>query len=297
VDTIVSIFTPTYNRANTINRLFNSLLNQTSLSFEWIIVDDGSKDNTKEVIQCMIESNKLFTIKYIYQENGGKHRAINTGLENASGKYFFIVDSDDYLTNDSIERVLFWFNSIENKSKFAGIGGLKGYSKAQIVGKTFKNGIHLDATSLERRSLGILGDKAEVFITDVFRKYRFPEFPSEKFVSEAIVWNRMASDGLQIRWFNEIIYISEEYRDDGLTSLGMKKFIDNWEGYSFYVKQELELRKGILRRLNLLLIYAKMSKIKGVNINDSIKKLNCNSILFRFSYLFCELYNKLMKTV
>ena len=97
----ITVFTPTYNRAYTLERLYKSLLNQTSYDFEWLIVDDGSTDNTSELIKSF-QNNQLFDVRYYKQGNGGKHVAINKGVELAEGELFFIVDSDDYLTDDAI---------------------------------------------------------------------------------------------------------------------------------------------------------------------------------------------------
>ena len=294
----ITVFTATYNRADTIKRLYDSLLNQSIKSFEWIIVDDGSVDNTKEMIEQWMEiDSNDFSIKYVYQDNGGKHRAVNKGLEMANGELFFIVDSDDYLINTAIEKTLYWKKTLSNRKNYAGIAGLKGFDIGTIIGQTFNQSDYLDCTSLERRRYGILGDKAEIFFTDVLKCYKFPEFVGEKFITEAVVWNIIAFDGLVIRWFNEIIYISEEYRADGLTAMGDSKFLENWEGYSLYVNQELRFRKNIFRKLNLIMLYARMAKNKGQNIAISSKKIGCNYITLKICYTFCGFYYRLINFI
>ena len=121
---LVTIFTPTYNRAYRLTALYESLCSQTCKDFEWLIVDDGSSDNTEELVNGWINENKI-DIRYIKQQNGGKHRAINNGVKNARGILFFIVDSDDILPDNSIDRVAVHYKMIEGKSEFGGLCGLK----------------------------------------------------------------------------------------------------------------------------------------------------------------------------
>ena len=123
---IITVFTPTYNRAYIIKNLFNSLKNQTFQNFEWIIVDDGSTDNTEEVVKEWLNESLFFKIKYHKQKNGGKHTAINKGLELASGDVFFIIDSDDYITNDA----LFKINSFTNFSTISGYASFNCFSRS-----------------------------------------------------------------------------------------------------------------------------------------------------------------------
>ena len=105
----ITVLTPTYNRAKLLDRLYQSLCQQTYQDFEWIVVNDGSKDDTDEVVQSFIAEKKI-NILYIKQENGGKHRAINRGVKEAKGKLFFTIDSDDCLTKDAVEKVIKWQN-------------------------------------------------------------------------------------------------------------------------------------------------------------------------------------------
>ena len=125
---LVTIFTPTYNRGYLLTRLYNSLLEQTDINFEWIIVDDGSTDSTKEIVSSFIEDKRIKVI-YEYQNNSGKHVAVNKGIDLASGDYFGIVDSDDYLLPDAIYSIKTAFNTLELSKNFAGISFNKGYSE------------------------------------------------------------------------------------------------------------------------------------------------------------------------
>jgi glycosyltransferase involved in cell wall biosynthesis len=235
----ITVFTPTYNRAYIIGILYESLKRQTYQNFEWIVIDDGSDDHTEELFNVWLKENTSFQITYLKVNNGGKHRAINKALDIAKGELFFIVDSDDQLVYKALEKVDRWADSIkQSKDKYAGISGNKGYSSNQIVGKTF-DGEYIDATSLERVKYNILGDKAEVFYTHILREYKFPEFEGENFLTEAVVWNRIALDGYKIRWFNEIIYLCD-YLEDGLTKAGMQIFYNSPKGYALYIKQQIQ---------------------------------------------------------
>ncbi|MBE6878296.1 MAG: glycosyltransferase [Ruminococcaceae bacterium] len=231
---MITVFTPTYNRGYTLGGLYESLENQTCFDFEWLIVDDGSTDNTEQMVKSWLDNGK-FAVRYFKKANGGKQSAINCGLQMAQGEYFWIIDSDDTVTPNGVESCLRWLDSLPEKEKFAGVGGLRGDKSGGIIGTTFE-GEYLDATTLERAANNIGGDKSEVFITSVLKEFPFPEFSGEKFVPEALVWNRIARAGYKIRWFNEIVHITE-YLDDGLTKNTDRLLIKNWQGYSLYVKE------------------------------------------------------------
>ncbi len=239
----ITVFTATYNRANYINRLYESLLNQTYKNFEWIVVDDGSTDNTEEIFDKLKDKN-LLDINYIKVSNGGKHRAINKGLDCAKGELFFIVDSDDYLLEDSLEKIIKWEESISANDNIIGVVGLKGYSKEKQVGTTFK-GKYRDLIIFDRLKNNITGDKAEIFYTEILKKYRFPEYDNENFLPEAVIWNKIAFDGYKLRYFNEIIYICD-YLEDGLTKNIEIKYRENPIGFLEYIKQLLLINKNDL---------------------------------------------------
>ena len=173
-------------------------------------------------------------------ENGGKHRAINKGVKLAKGELFFISDSDDYLPDNAIELVEKIDSGIEDKTGFAGFSGIIKSPSGELFGTTFE-GDYVDATSLDREKYGVSGDKSEVMYTEVMKKYPFPEIENENFITEDIVWSRMAADGYKIRWTNEFIYVAE-YLEGGLTMQGREKFKKNPIGYTMYAKQITKLR-------------------------------------------------------
>lgn len=233
----ITVFTPIYNRGYIIGNLYHSLQRQSFRDFEWIVVDDGSTDNTESLFQQFQTEGNSFPIYYIKTANGGKHRAINRGVRIAHGELFLIVDSDDYLTDDALETIDRIEQTIpsEQRRDFAGVCGQRGYSTDTPIGKTFEGNV-LDITTLERPKHNIYGDKAEVFYTDILKKYPFPEFEGENFITECVVWDRIAWDGYKLRFYNQISIVCN-YLDDGLTAQGNDIFLRNPKGYGLYLHQ------------------------------------------------------------
>lgn len=233
---MITVFTPIYNRAYVIESLYLSLLRQTSHNFEWIILDDGSTDNIAELVNQWNCKLNPFPIKFIQQKNGGKHRAINRGVKEARGDAFFIVDSDDYLTNNAIQAVENWWNNIAEDDDFAGVSGVRAQNNRGASEKQTVSDKYIDATNLERMKYDLCGDKAEVYKTAILKQYPFPEFDNENFITEAVVWDKIAKDGYKIRWYNQVIYICE-YKEDGLTRNIEKKLSENPKGWGLYISQ------------------------------------------------------------
>lgn len=273
----VTIFTPAYNRAYTLEMLYQSLLRQTSKDFEWVVVDDGSTDSTSDLISKWTKEDNGFDIKYVIQENGGKHRAINKGIDLANGSLFMVVDSDDFLIDAAVSLIIESEKQIKNKTGFAGVAFNRGRDGLNIIGSSFK-GEYVDATSLERRKYNILGDKAEVFYTHILKKYKFPEVPGEKFISENIVWYKIAHDGYKIRWFNQIIYICN-YLPDGLTKNTQQLALNNFTGLTLTTKQILEYKVSIIEKMMVIGTYTRTGKIKGFTYRDLSRNINSNIII------------------
>lgn len=213
---ILTILTPTYNRAATLKRLWNSLQRQTIKEFQWLVVDDGSTDNTESLIR-EFSANSLFPVKYILKENGGKHTALNRGIEEIDSELTFIVDSDDWLPADSVELILKTHKRFSGNQNICGYSFLRQYPDGKINGKTFRVDC-LIASYIDARinSDDTHSDKAEVFLTKCLREYPFPEFSNEKFLGEDIVWIRMARQYKMV-YINQPIYIGD-YLSDGLTN-------------------------------------------------------------------------------
>lgn len=250
----VTVFTPTYNRAYILGDLYHSLQRQTCMDFEWLIVDDGSVDDTKALVASWQGEENPFPIRYVYQENGGKCRAINRGLKEADGRLFFTVDSDDYLTDDAIEKVIRWDGELPRDGHFCGYVGNRGITPTQTPNRLFPGG-YLDGTALDRYDQ-VDGERAFVFYTEIHRQYLYPEFPGEKFLTEAVTWDLMAHDGYKMRFYNDIIWIWE-YKDDGLTRAGYRVFLENPQGTGLFFRQKAEfLHYSLWNKLTLWYGYA-----------------------------------------
>lgn len=214
----ITILTPTYNRASLLPRLFDSLLRQTNKDFEWIVVDDGSTDDTREVVANLKEKcGGAFPMGYVYKANGGKHMAINIGAERARGELLFIADSDDLLTDDALETVANSWHDISDDKSFAGIAGLDiAMDTREVIGSGLPQE-HIDCNAIDiRYRHHVTGDMKEVFRTEVLREFPFPEFAGERFCPEQLVWFRMARR-YRLRYINKPIYIAD-YQPDGITA-------------------------------------------------------------------------------
>lgn len=196
-------------------RLYISLCKQTNKDFEWLIVDDGSTDNTRQIVNSFIDEDTI-NIRYIHKLNGGKHTAINLAAVEAIGELFFIVDSDDWLPSTAISDVINVYVTIKGKENFAGICGLDSYADGSLVGDSLMCDEIDETPQRIREHWRISGDMKEVFKTSVMKEFPFPEIPGEKFCPEALIWNRIGRR-YKLRYINKPIYIVE-YQHDGITS-------------------------------------------------------------------------------
>ncbi len=274
---MITIVTPTYNRAYILSKAYQSLKKQTLLDFEWIIIDDGSTDETETIVKQWLKEEHNFSIIYEKQKNGGKHRAVNRAVSLANYDYLLILDSDDQLTENAVEKVHEWILDISGLEGFAGVAGLKADGNTTIGGSP--QSYFIDATNLERKKYNLLGDKAEIYKTDVLKQYPFPEFENENFIRESAVWDRIAKDGLKIRWYNEVIYICE-YKEDGLTKqTNENTYANNFLGFIYCSKLFLETH-SFFPSLNKCGEFYYVSKLKGLKIRESASLLNINQIYF-----------------
>ena len=230
---MITIFTPAYNRADLLPRLYQSLCRQTKKDFEWLVVDDGSTDNTEEV--CKAFTGEGFDVRYYRKENGGKQRAINYAVERARGEWFIILDSDDYLTDNAVELVLPHLADIADKPEFAGVMGVERSTAGHLSGGERHYDV-LDTDMLSfRTKYGYRAESTEVLRTSIMREFPFPEFEGEKFVQEATVWNRIAQK-YKCRYINEVLQI-QEYLEGGLTRTADELLRKNPCGALLYYKE------------------------------------------------------------
>ena len=224
---MITIFTPTYNRRHLLGRLFRSLQSQTSKEFEWIIIDDGSTDDTKSLVQPWLEGNESFAISFHQVPNGGKMRAINRAVALAQYDFMFIVDSDDWLADDAVELVNKWCDEVRDSPKICGVSGIRvNCNGTPLLGEPQFEGNYIDATNIERQQYNLQADMAEIYRVSSMREFPFQVWHDETFTPECTVWDNFALHGLKVRWHKNRIYYCD-YQQDGLSGGG---------GYSLYAK-------------------------------------------------------------
>lgn len=250
----ITVFTPTFNRGYIIERLYRSLQRQSFRDFEWIVVDDGSTDNTSDLVSSWMGEKNFFNIFYYKTKNGGKSRAINLGLDHAQGELFFTVDSDDYLTNDALEKVVYWEGTIAGLPGFCGVAGNRGTSETETPNRPFTSA-YRDAFSWEQFPEAsddpLDGERADVYYTEIFRQFKYPEFEGENYLIPCVPHLRMANAGYKIRFFPDIIWVCK-YLDDGLTMQGNMRFIKNPMGAGLCLREKAAfLRFSLLDKMKM----------------------------------------------
>jgi len=273
---ILSIITPTYNRAEFLPRCFASLRAQTNTDFEWIVVDDGSTDDTEAVMAEIAGSLAAFSMQYIRKENGGKHTALNAAHPLIQGKYVLILDSDDWLLTEAVEIVLTGWEPYENRPDVAMVTFLKQNSDDQICAYAKEENTPTDVLRFKRICVAS-GDCCEVIRAELFRKYPFPVFAGERFLAETALWYRAGLDGSCV-YINKPVYVCE-YLDGGLTRSGRKLRIRNPKGgmYTSYLRMNRRCRME--ERLKAGLLYICYGEFAGEKVGTMIRRAKPYSFL------------------
>ena len=263
----ITIFTPTFNRAYILHKLYESLTRQIVKDFIWLVVDDGSTDNTKELVDEWKKQNNI-EIKFIYQENGGKARAHNTGVKACETELFMCVDSDDYLLDDAIENILGKWNSWQEKDSIAGIIAYTGKSDTETISAKFPDKQTTTVTALYDG--GFFGDAKMIHKADILKNFLFPEIEGEKFVTENYVYAQVDTD-YEMLLLPKIVVIAE-YLEDGYSKSQAKLFIKNPKGYSLYYNLKVKLSKGLKNKFKYSVAFVaanRAGKIKGFKTANS----------------------------
>lgn len=227
--TELTIFTPTYNRAYCLGRLYESLKRQTRKDFEWLVVDDGSTDNTRELVEGWMNERQI-PIRYIFKENGGMHTGHNTALANITAELNMCIDSDDYLPDDSVEKILNTWKT-RRKDNWAGMIGLDAYEDGSIVGTRFPDGMTECKYSHLKSRFGVIGDKKFVYATEIIRRYPdYPVFPEEKFVPLGYKYMLIDQD-YDLGVINDVLCIVE-YMPDGSSKNIFRQYRRNPRGFA-----------------------------------------------------------------
>ena len=237
---LFSILIPTFNRGHLLARALESAERQTFRDFEVVIIDDGSTDGTRDLVQKW-QQRAPFPIVYHWQENQGKHGAHNTALAFLRGFFTVILDSDDVLVPNALERLKFHWDSIpaDRKSKFSGVEGLVCYFDGAIEGTRFPLDV-LDADYLSlRKRYRVGGDKRGCVRSDILREFPFPRFAGERHVRPSLLWKRVAQK-YQTRFVNEVVQLVER-QPGGLSSDRFRLRTRNPAGFRFYFMEDVNL--------------------------------------------------------
>lgn len=269
----LTIFTPAYNRAHTLPRTYESLCIQSVKDFVWLIVDDGSTDNTAELVCEWKKADNGFEIQYIYKENGGMHTAHNVAYEHIDTELNTCIDSDDCLADDAVKKILEKWNSVKDKG-YAGILGLDiDMNTGQIIGKGFPKSM-VETTLSGYYNAGGSGDKKVVYRTDIVKKYpAYPVFEGEKYVSLSYLY-------LQIDQIYKLAVLDEplcrvEYQADGSTNSMFRQYFNNPKGFAFWRKVRMQYDITLKRTIIDCIHYCSSSMIakNGNYIQESPKKI------------------------
>ena len=266
----LTIFTPAYNRAHTLHLGYEALLRQTCKDFEWLIIDDGSTDNTRELVARWIKENKI-SIRYHYQENQGMHGAHNTAYRLIDTELNTCIDSDDYMPDDAVEKIVTFWKKYGN-DKVAGMIGLDQTIQGKIIGTTFPKELK-ETTLFGFYENGGKGDKKLVYRTDIIKRYpEYPIFRGEKYVGLAYKYY-CVDENYPLLTMNDVLCIVE-YQEDGSSMNMYKQYWKNPKGFAFYRKKEMQITRNWKRKFMVCIHYVS-SSIMAKNshfIQDSTNK-------------------------
>lgn len=287
---MITVLTPTYNRKENLKNLYKSLVNQTDYNFQWLIIDDGSTDNTKDLVDSF--DNCHFQINYYYKENGGKHTALNFSHQYINGDWTIIVDSDDVLIENAIALIYGYIKKYGNRKDIGSLSFLKSDCSGKILSPQVYKNDYISNVIEYRINRNIKGDQAEVYRTNIFRKFKFPVFRGEKFLGEDYLHINAAYVSNTV-YINKIIYLAE-YRDDGLTKAGRRLRISNPLGGMLHGSLYFSKRFKVKYRIKGMMLYI----CYGIFARKSIIELFVNSeykLLYIIALPFAILLNVLWR--
>lgn len=233
----LTVFTPTYNRAHTLGRTYQSLIEQNCKEFIWLIIDDGSKDNTAELVKKWKRQDNGFEIQYIYKENGGMHTAHNIAYENIHTELNVCIDSDDKMAPGAVEKIKQTWIKIRHKN-YAGIIALDAGFDGCIIGK--KLPINRKSTTLgDYYAHGGKGDKKIIYRTDIINSVPpYPVFEKEKYVGLVYKYT-LVDQHYKLYILNDVI-CEVEYQPDGSSGTMWKQYLANPKGFAFLRKTAMK---------------------------------------------------------
>lgn len=267
----LTVFTPTYNRAHTLGRCYESMLNQKCKKFKWLIIDDGSTDNTKDLVQSWVKRDNEFEIIYKYKENGGMHTAHNLAYELIDTELNVCIDSDDCLSENAIEKIIdFWKKN--GSEKYAGFVGLDEDFNGNIIGERFPDDLKETTLSGYYRNGG-KGDKKLVYRTNVMKQYPpYPVFEGEKYLSLGYKY-LLCDQDYKLLVLNDVL-CDVEYQLDGSSHNMLNQYYKNPKGFAFIRKVDMKYNRTWRENFKTCIHYVSSSFISGNRnfIKESPKK-------------------------
>lgn len=270
--TFLTVFTPTYNRARTLQRTYESLCRQDCKEFIWLIIDDGSTDGTSELVQSWQRKENGFEVQYIYQENGGMHTAHNTAYENIHTELNICIDSDDQMALGAVKKIRDTWGKVKGKG-YAGLIALDADFTGNIIGKDFSAEM-IDTTLGGYYAAGGLGDKKLIYRTDVINSVPpYPVFQDEKYVG--LVYKYTLVDQKYKLYVMKEVVCEVEYQEDGSTGTMWKQYLQNPKGFAFLRRVAMQYPASKKRLIRDCIHYCSSSQIAKNRkyIRESPRKL------------------------
>ena len=286
----LTVFTPTYNRAYVLKQCYDSLCRQTCKDFVWLIIDDGSSDNTKEIVDEWMANDNGFEIRYVYKQNGGMHTGHNKAYELIDTELNVCIDSDDFMPDDAVELIVnFWE---ENKdSNYSGIIALDVYKNGQVIGKELPNKKSTTLSGYYQN--GGQGDKKLIYRTEIINKYPpYPEFEGEKFVPLDYKY-LLADQDYELLIMNKPVCVVE-YMEDGSSKNMLRQYYKNPRGFAFMRKVSMKYDTEFLKNFKTCIHYVSSSFISKNRkfIKESPRKgMTVLATPFGFALYLLVLYN------
>lgn len=268
----LTVFTPAYNRAHTLPRTYESLLRQSCKDFVWLIVDDGSADNTADIVRHWQEADNGFEIRYIRKENGGMHTAHNTAYANIDTELNVCIDSDDCMADGAVERILNEWGLVRHLG-YAGIIALDADLDGNVLGTGFPAGM-TETTLCGYYAGGGSGDKKLIYRTDVINRYPpYPVFEGERYVALAYKY-RLIDQDYKLAVLDEVV-CNVEYLPDGSSGTMWKQYLKNPRGFAFWRKVCMQYPESGKRMIADCIHYVAESTIAGNRkfVQESPRKL------------------------
>ncbi|MGV0978206.1 glycosyltransferase family A protein [Empedobacter falsenii] len=297
----ITIVTPSYNRSHTLSRVYDSLKNQTFKDFKWIIMDDGSTDNTREIVE-KFQSEGLIDIEYFWNENQHKFITVFEGVKKVTSKYFMIVDSDDSYPENALQILFDEVENIKNQDKYISVMGLSQYTDGKIVGNQYPNN-GFDGSIFDMRyKYKVRGDKFGIFITKTYQQllknFDYSPYKSKGYIPQSVFFNTYDADGVKTRFVNKVVrnyHLDEEDANSvSNTRWSGKNTFGLMEGYrSFlnsYGTKLFGYPKALIRNLVGYQVYSIINHRNLSEINKGLKPFKLLSVLlYPLSFIYFKI--------